>query len=172
MDQYGLYKKVCDSIFPFPEIEIKVFKPSFQKPFFWLNMGITVSIKERLNFLCIEFLWALASGFRYKLYYILDENKVVHTSFCIYSCFKFPFMKTRECVQIGPCRTDSLYRGRNYYPAVIDCICKSEVGKTVYMIIRDANIPSINGAHKAGLKKIANLQKSHHLKIYTIKERI
>lgn len=90
--------------------------------------------------------WLITCG-RYRVWCAYDGEKVIYTSYVIPKCYKFPFLK-KDSYEIGPCFTDKDYRGKNIYPAVLSKIV-SRSG-TAYMIINDANTPSIRGVIKAG----------------------
>lgn len=168
---YGLYrwngkceeKVECEAVYEFC--------PSPKEPLFWLKHKNGPYDRKKL--ILVEIGWALLSLGNYKLYYTKDaENIVTHTSFCIYRCFKFPFLKDSKNIQIGPCFTKESVRGKGIYPMVVHYICKREKtsGSDIYMIIRDENTASIKGAEKAGFEKISNLKKSRFLKIYSLEK--
>lgn len=120
----------------------------------------------------VEVSWALATLFKYKIYFVKENDKIIHISYCVYRCFKFPFLKGND-IQIGPCHTAIECRGRGIYPKVISYICQNEQknnGGKVYMIINDKNCSSQKGVYKAGFVKVAKLKKSKVFKIYQMLE--
>ncbi len=98
---------------------------------------------------------------RYRIWCAYDGDKVIHTSYVVPRCMKFPFLEKGDH-EIGPCNTKSEYRGKGVYPAVLSEI--SDKYKNVYMIIDDANIPSIKGAAKAGFEVMPGEIKRDRLK--------
>lgn len=141
-------------------MSIEIFEPSIFK----LNIsGHKQSPKQILMILY----WFLISKGKYKIYYVRDGNLVIHTSYCISKCYKFPFMKNND-IHIGPCETSSAYRGRGIYPNVLLRIICDNQNSDFYMIIDDKNISSQKGVSKVGFKKIQNLKYNTILKTYEI----
>lgn len=170
MKEFGLYKFIGNPISDKALIHIEVFKPSLSRPFFWINNANRGLLSREAN-LKTEIFWSFASGGKYKLYYVRDEDgAIVHISYVIYRSFKFPFMKYGKDVQIGPCITDKRMRGKGYYPTVLNTICKSERADNYYILIQDINKPSIRGVEKAGFQKIGYLEQSSLLKVYREKD--
>ena len=57
--------------------------------------------------------------------YAADKNEnVMHTSYVVPRCMKFPFLGKGD-MEIGPCATYPAYRGQGIYPAVLRYICKT-----------------------------------------------
>lgn len=81
----------------------------------------------RLLFMIITF------GKSYIYYCIDDSGKVIHTSYVIPKCIKFPFLSDND-YEIGPCMTISEYRGKGIYPQVLSYITYSCVGGTLNFI--------------------------------------
>ena len=53
------------------------------------------------------------------IYYSKDNTgKVVHTSYVIPKCIKFPFLSDND-YEIGPCMTIPEYRRKGIYPEVL-----------------------------------------------------
>jgi len=73
-------------------------------------------------------------------------------------------------IHIGPCATDSKYRGQKIYPYVISRIVKDYSDANFYMIIDDKNISSQRGVYRAGFKKIAKLEYDKKFRIYRISQ--
>ena len=103
-----------------------------------------------------------------RIFYVEDENgNLIHTSYVIPKCFKFPFLKKAD-YEIGPCHTYSEYRGKGIYPMVLRYIT-SHVGEqdsTFYMIVDSTNISSIRGVLKAGFVQCGTVRKSRIFKRY------
>lgn len=144
-----------------PNYEIKVFNPSLLR---W-NLP-----KEKLSakvFLVRMMFWFITRGKARIVYATTENDGVVHTSYVIPKCFKFPFLQ-RSDYEIGPCETNPQYRGHGIYPNVLRFICRSfrEKNTTFYMIVNASNAASVHGIEKAGFKKCGTVRKSRLLKIY------
>ncbi len=106
--------------------------------------------------------WNVITFGKGKVYIVRnDEDKIIHKSYVIPKCVKFPFMKKHD-IQIGPCCTEREYRGRGIYPYIVSKIIsdesKNELTKA-YMVVDDTNLPSINGISKVGFRKICKVKK-------------
>lgn len=113
--------------------------------------------------------WLIITKSNYRIYYVYDKDKIIHTSYCVYKCYKFPFMKNTD-VQVGPCNTSNEYQGKGIYSFVLSRIVSDyhKEGLKIYMIIRKKNISSKKGALKAGFRKTKNLSKNDFLKTYKV----
>lgn len=138
-----------------PEIEIGNKKLKIQKFKIGKNRRLYISgeIKSikitlsRLIFLIITL------GKSY-IYYCKDNTgKVVHTSYAIPKCIKFPFLSNND-YEIGPCMTIPEYRGKGIYPQVLNYITYSCGGRDTkfYMLVNPTNESSIKGIKKANFK--------------------
>lgn len=143
--------------------EIKTFTPTL----FNLHMnGEYISFKTafvRLHFQAITFGKA-------KIFYAENpEGNLVHTSYVLPSCPKFPFMNKNDYI-IGPCYTYPAYRGQGMYPHVIRSICSSmkDEASVFYMCVDETNAASIRGIEKAGFTKCGTVRKSRFLKHYFV----
>ena len=87
------------------------------------------------------------------IYYSKDNTgKVVHTSYVIPKCIKFPFLSDND-YEIGPCMTIPEYRGKGIYPQVLNYITYSCGRDTkFYMLVNPTNESSIKGIKKANFK--------------------
>ncbi len=92
--------------------------------------------------------WWLISRGKYRIWCVYDNDTVIHTSYVVPKCVKFPFLD-KASYEIGPCHTNDSYRGKGIYPAVLYDIVQKK-GGVAYMIIDDTNTPSIKGVAKAG----------------------
>ena len=154
-----------------PRFKIRSFRSSFLNPFF--SFVCKASKTEEYNDFYTELRWLVASRFRLKIYYVKHKNVLVHSSFCTPKSFKFPFMKSND-YHIGPCFTDSRYRGKGIYPKVLNHIV-SELKRdpdcgNIYMIIEENNISSREGVKKAGFVEVASLYRKGRLKKYYVEE--
>jgi len=98
---------------------------------------------------------------------LIDGENIVHYSYLVPKCYKFPFLG-REDYEIGPCVTNDSYRRKGSYAYMLEHITKDiKFEKSCfYMIVSDDNLPSIKGIEKAGFLRCGNLIKTKFLKIY------
>lgn len=122
--------------------KIKQFTPSMLRAY----PGQRFTIKTILY----NIYWWLITLGSYRIWCALDGNKVIHYSYVVPKCYKFPFLDSNS-VEIGPCMTDKDYRGKGIYPSVLNNIVSDTIGKK-YIIINDSNASSIRGVIKAGFK--------------------
>ena len=160
-----LYRKKKETDKEYNSSEIDVFSPSFLKGF--CIKGEKISIK---TYLVRIYFWAITKG-KIKIYYVKStDGAIIHTSYVIPRCIKFPFLSEND-FQIGPCTTHPDFRGRGIYPRVINHIVKT-VGEsdTVFSMTVDiSNTPSIKGIEKAGFEKCGDVEKKGILKNYRIR---
>ena len=144
------------------DIEVKVFVPSI-----WTGLylpGEEVLFKT----LCVRILFQLMTLGKAKLFYVMNESeKLMHTSYLVPACAKFPFMNEVD-YEIGPCLTYPDYRGQGIYPRVLRSICNKvgENNSVFYMIVDEFNKSSIRGIEKAGFIRCGTVQKSKFTKRY------
>lgn len=106
-----LYKCTSEMIQPrCTEFEIKKVKPKIFRAY----LGQKLSVKTVL----LNMYWWIATNGAYRVWCAYDRNLVVHTSYVIPKCSKFPFLNN-DSYEIGPCHTSSDYRGKGIYPAVL-----------------------------------------------------
>ena len=150
------------------DLEIRCFKPSIRN--LMLSLSNKTGYADDYHNTWVELRWAAVTHFGYRIFYVVDGNRIIHTSYCAHKCFKFPFMKERDW-HIGPCHTDDDYQGRNIYPAVLQYICVNlqDKGGNFYMIVEDSNVPSTKGVLKAGFANVGALNKSKYLKKYRLR---
>lgn len=145
-----------------PDLQIKQFTPSFKNGFRIKSEELgTKNLMVRLMF------YIITAG-KAKIFYIDNDNgEIMHTSYVIPRCVKFPFMGKND-YQIGPCHTPQKYRGQGLYPRTVRyiCSCLNEKEPTFYMIVHDSNKASIRGIEKAGFEKCGELYQSKILKRY------
>ena len=79
----------------FDEIDLRVFTPSLRG--FFLN-GEKIRIKTAF----IRLLFQVMTLGKAQIYYVQSGNDIIHTSYVIPACIKFPFMD-RDDLDIGPC---------------------------------------------------------------------
>lgn len=113
--------------------------------------------------------WYIITKANYRIYYVYDKDKLVHTSYCISKIYKFPFMKKGDYI-IGPCNTHIDYRGNGIYKHVINKIVNNlkKQDNSIYMVIRSGNEYSRKGAYSCNFKVVKSLTKSKLLKIYNV----
>lgn len=114
--------------------------------------------------------WNFITLGKCRIYIARQGEELIHTSYVIGKCYKFPFVNGRNRdIEIGPCDTKENFRGRGVYPYVLSTILERELkeGNKAYMIISDANTASKRGVSKVGFSKVAVLRKDR-LKRYVI----
>lgn len=117
-------------------------------------------IRIRTHGLKAALYWNAAAFGNCCTYSIYHEGSVIHRSYVIHRCFKFPFLK-RNDIEIGPCRTEEDWRGRNIYPFVLKWIAAGELEEQgrAFLIISEKNKSSMAGARKAGFQKMCGVRK-------------
>lgn len=143
-------------------IKYDVFTPSMRR---WTIPGETIDFKTKL----VRFLFWLQTFGKAKIFFIQENEKVVHTSYVVPKCYKFNFLCQND-YEIGPCYTYPQYRGRGIYPDTLCMICQS-VGNedtTFYMIVDEKNNPSIKGIEKAGFVRCGQVRVSKLTKRYCL----
>lgn len=144
------------------EIDLKVFTPSLRGLFL-------KSEKIGIKTACIRLLFQVMTFGKAQIYYVRVGNDIIHTSYVIPACAKFPFMD-RDDLEIGPCYTYPAFRGKGIYPKVLSEICRRRGNDTssFYMIVDETNLPSIKGIEKAGFVRCGSVQKSRIGKSYNL----
>lgn len=120
--------------------------------------------------------WNIITFGKVRAYAIRDDTgRIIHSSYVIPRCYKFPFLRGGEYhdIEIGLCVTDPEYRGRGLYPYVLTDILCHKLGETdrAYMIIDSDNISSIRGVMKTGFIRTAEIKKKG-FKQYVIIKRL
>lgn len=112
-------------------------------------------------------MFSLCTLGRGRIIYVLDDDRIVHTSFLIPGCFKFPFMRKTD-FEIGPCVTNAEYRGKGIYPFVLHYITNTFAAKNsnFYMIVNEDNCSSRKGCEKAGFSICDQVQRQGVLGIW------
>lgn len=112
------------------------------------------------------YFWVITFG-KYRIYYLLDNDRVVHTSYLVPKCSKFPFMGKND-LEIGPCFTEEQYRRKGGYAYMLERITTSAEYENAhfYMIVRDTNLPSVKGIEKSGFERCGTIVRTKLLKRY------
>ena len=161
-----LYEYLSSDSVELPEgYSLKTFTPSITLPL--LSLKNKSGFADDYHNLWVEVRWAVASLFKYQIYYLEKNGEIIHTSYVSLKSFKFPFMKKGD-YHIGPCHTSDSERGKGLYPMVLKSICKekSTGDNHIYMIVEDSNKSSHYGVLKAGFERKCRLQKTKYLKKY------
>lgn len=143
------------------DIDLKVFTPSFR--------GIFLK-GERTGFkvACMRILFQIQTLGRAQIYYVQSGSDIVHTSYVIPACAKFPFMNKND-LEIGPCYTHPAFRGKGIFPKVLSEICRRRNNtQTFYIFAHENNISSIKGIEKAGFVRCGLVCESKYLKQYKL----
>ena len=140
--------------------EVQIFAPTlgnFRLP------GEQLGLKAWL----VRFSFWLTTGGRFRIFYIREQNQIVHTSCVIPKCMKFPFLKAGEYM-IGPCVTAPECRGQGLYGKALACITGHPDYRdgVFYMAVNPNNAPSIRGIEKAGFRLVGKVGKTKWLKRY------
>ena len=108
-----------------------------------------------------------------KVFFVADGGNLMHTSYVVPRCVKFPFMGNGD-YEIGPCFTYPQYRGKGIYPSVLKAICNcvGDENTTFYMIVDENNIASIKGIEKAGFQKCGIVEVAKFTKRYLLKTKL
>lgn len=102
----------------------------------------------------------LITAFKTKLFYVVEDNKLIHYSYLIPCCFKFKFLNDND-YEIGPCFTLNEFRGKGIYPTVLKKIITSVDAKSsLYMMVSSQNTSSIKGIEKAKFVKCGLVKKT------------
>lgn len=119
--------------------------------------------------ICLRFMFQFLTHGKSKIYFIADGDELIHTSYVIPKCRKFPFLG-KDDYEIGPCFTSPYHRGKGIYPAVLRKICHSigTENTVFYMIVDENNQPSIKGIEKAGFVRCGTVRVTKFTKKYVI----
>ena len=160
-----LYKKSVNTMdFESNEnIDVEIVTPKIRGGL--ILQGENKSFKLRV----VRCLFQIITFGKAKVYCCRQNGELVHTSYVIPKCFKFPFMGKWD-YEIGPCFTYPKFRGKGVYPQMLKYI-SSNVGaenSIFYMIVDETNLPSIKGIEKAGFQKCGTIKVSRFLKRYQL----
>lgn len=141
---------------------VEVLKPSF--------LHLTIGT-ETVNFsllLSRLYFWFISSG-KYRIFYLMDGDNLVHSSYVVPKCYKFPFLEKGD-YEIGPCITSGDYRRRGVYSYMLQLIATNPDFENAdfYMIVRSDNIPSIKGIEKAGFQRCGTVKKTRVLRKFRL----
>ena len=125
------------------------------------------NLKLHEGSLFIYLFWFIFTFGKYKIFYILENQKIVHFSNVLPKIFKYSFMR-EEDVQIANCYTDPIYRGNQLYPFALSIIGKEYTNNVVWIGSRNDNNASLSGIKKAGFILVSKVYKSMFLGIYRI----
>ena len=116
--------------------------------------------KFQMKTFILRLYFGFITAFKTKLFYVVDNNKLVHYSYLVPRCFKFKFLNDND-YEIGPCFTLNEFRGKGIYPTVLKKIIASvDVKSSLYMMVASQNIRSIRGIEKAEFVKCGIVKKT------------
>lgn len=124
---------------------------------------------KSIKLVAVRCLFQLITLGKAKVYCYRYNGELVHTSYVIPKCCKFPFLNKHD-YEIGPCFTYPQYRGKGYYPQMLKYICsniKTE-NSVFYMIVDETNLSSIKGIEKAGFQRCGTIKVTRFLKRYQL----
>lgn len=157
-----IYKQSSRSV-DFDNLNVEIFRPTIRG-----GLIIRGEIKS-FKLLAVRAMFQIVTFGKARVYYCRYNGELVHTSYVIPKCYKFPFM-SRHDYEIGPCFTYPSFRGKGVYPQMLKYICSS-IGteKSVfYMIVDEANVSSIKGIEKAGFQRCGKIKATKILKRYKL----
>jgi GNAT superfamily N-acetyltransferase len=105
--------------------------------------------------------WCIASlilGKKFVEYQLIYDGRVVSTARVTPKLPTFPFMPI-DGYHIGPCFTEPEYRGRGFYPLLLQYIMELNPNSRYYMIVNEANESSLRGVKKVGFVEFARGKK-------------
>ena len=160
---------------------IKQSKPVFL--FYKYKKSVLIKIDTRFNYnffkpslfnlklhegsVLIYLFWYIFTLGRYKIFYIFENQNIVHFSNVLPKIFKYSFMR-KEDIQIANCYTDPLFRGNQLYPFALSIIAEEYANNAVWVGSRSDNNASLSGIKKAGYILISKVYKSMFLGIYRL----
>lgn len=92
-------------------------------------------------------------------YDLCKNNKVVSKAVLISKDAVYQFLPPKG-IHLGFCETVKDERGKGYYPALLQYICRINPTKDFYMIVKASNTASIRGIEKAGFKRYGGVLKT------------
>jgi len=122
--------------------------------------------------LFIRFVFCVMTFGKFKIFGVKSAlGEVVHTSYVIPKCVKFPFLKKGE-FEVGPCYTAPEFRRQGAYVKALTYITthKQFENACFYMIVNEVNSASVKGIENAGFQKTGTVSKTRFLKRYYINE--
>lgn len=143
---------------------------SSDNAFDWTELGLTLKVRKYfIKGVPIKSfaIGALSCLFRHRVYCLYDNHGLVHYSFLIPHCSKYPFTQKKDYV-IGPCWTDDRRRGEGIYGRMLNYlgqVVRKQSGDS-YVLVREANISSTKGITKARFDRAGVCTKSKMLKHY------
>lgn len=161
---FKTYKHADDAV-DLNNLEIKVFIP--KSPFSMFVPNEVVSFKLFVS----RLLLFIMTNAKIMIYYLMDDDVLVHTSCVIPKCYKFPFLG-KDDFEIGPCYTNPQYRGKGIYPSVLRYITRSigNENTSFYMIVNENNLASLRGVEKADFQKCGSIRISKYTKKYLVEK--
>jgi hypothetical protein len=141
---------------------VKILKPT---PFHLTIKAEKVTLSLLMSRL---YFWFISVG-RYRIFYLLDGDNLVHSSYVVPKCYKFPFLE-RGDYEIGPCLTSENYRKRGVYSYMLQLITTNPEfdNPEFYMIVSGDNYPSIRGIEKAGFQRCGTVKKTKIFKKFRL----
>lgn len=99
----------------------------------------------------INLFWYLVTFGKFKILFLLDGDTVVHFSYITPKSFRFPFMDKTD-LQIGPCFTDTNYRGKGIFTEILMLINSVYANKNIWIYTNLKNTPSQKAIERSGFK--------------------
>ncbi len=131
-------------------LKIRVFSPT------WNNLRV-----NDFTSIWLYLFWYWFSVRKYLIYYVSDQEKIVHVSHVLFKNPKFTFMGPQD-MEIGPCWTHPEFRGRGIFPVVLGRIADDLQGRRgrLFIFAERGNAASLKGIIKSGGRIFGSGEKS------------
>ena len=93
-------------------------------------------------------------------YDLCKNNKVISKAVLISKDAIYQFLPPKG-IHLGFCETIKEERGKGYYPALLQYICRENKMKDLHMIVAINNVASIRGIEKAGFRRYGEGKKNN-----------
>lgn len=136
---------------PLPgNLNIRVFSPT------WNNLRV-----NDFTSIWLYLFWYWFSVRKYQIYYVSDQENIVHVSHVLAKNPKFSFMGPED-MEIGPCWTHPEFRGQGLFPLVLGRIADDLQGRSgrLFIFAERGNAASLKGITKSGFRFCGSGEKS------------
>jgi hypothetical protein len=127
------------------------------------------SLRKYGSDLAVNFLWYLFTFGRFKIVTLIDGKNVAHYSYITPKTFRFPFMAKND-IMIGPCFTDSKYRGKGIFTEILRLINSIYCDNDLWICANLNNKASLRAFESSGYKFYSLAKISRLTKIVTLIE--
>ena len=121
------------------------------------------SLRRYGSSLAVNLFWYIFTLGKFKIVYLFDGDYVAHYSYISPKTFRFPFMSSQD-IMVGPCFTNSKYRGKGIFTDVLRLINSVYCDKNLWICANLNNTASLRAFESSGYKfhslaKISRLSK-------------